>query len=429
MPAQDVNQLVSHLFRQEAGKMAAVLTRLLGFEHYELAEDIVQDTLLKAMSVWKLKGIPENPSAWMHTVAKRKAIDALRSQKLHNNIHSEIADAMRSEWTLTPAVNQFFFDNEIEDSQLRMMFACCHPSISYESQLAMTLKTLCGLSVGEIARNFLTNEETITKRLYRAREKIRDENITLEVPPPASLPVRLDAVLHAIYLLFNEGYNSSHAERLIRDELSEEAIRLCLLLTHNALTDLPKTRALLSLLCFQASRTEARLGDDGQIILLQDQDRSKWIRPLIQKAEHYLERAAVGNEISEYHVEAAIASCHAQAASFEETNWAAIHGLYHVLAQIKPGPVVEMNKAIAAGYAQSPRAGLEALLEVKGLEENYLYHAALGDFYHKCDDPAAARLRYERALGLTPSRSEQALLKKKTLQLKSDSNLSATAAT
>ena len=409
--------------------MAAVLTRLLGFEHYELAEDIVQDTLIKAMSVWKVRGVPENPSAWMHTVAKRKAIDALRSHKLHNNIHSEIADAMRSEWTLTPAVNHFFLDNEIEDSQLRMMFACCHPSIPYESQLAMTLKTLCGLSVGEIARNFLTNEETITKRLYRAREKIREGGIALEVPPPASLPPRLDAVLHTIYLLFNEGYNSSHVERLIRDELNEEAMRLCLLLTRNVLTDLPKTRALLSLLCFQASRAEARVDAEGHIVLLQDQDRSRWSKPLIQRAEYYLERAAVGDEISEYHVEAAIASCHAQAPSFEATKWATIYGLYQVLTDIKPGPVIEMNKAIAAGYAQSPQAGLKELLAVKGLEENYLYHAALGDFHSRCADVVAARRAYEKALALTPSRSEQALLKKKLLQLKPDSNLSATAAT
>jgi RNA polymerase sigma factor (sigma-70 family) len=408
-----MHQLVDHLFRQEAGKMAAVLTRLLGFEHYELAEDIVQDTLLKAMSVWKLKGPPENPSAWLHTVAKRKAIDALRSQKLHNHIHSEIADAMRSEWTLAPAVNHFFLENEIEDSQLRMMFACCHPSIPYESQLALTLKTLCGLSVGEIARNFLTNEETITKRLYRAREKIREEQISLDVPPPASLPGRLDAVLHAIYLLFNEGYNSSHADRLIRDELSGEAIRLGVLLTRNALTDLPGTRALLALLCFQASRTEARLDADGQIILLQDQDRSKWSKMLIERGEYYLERAAEGNEISEYHVEAIIASCHAQAASFEETDWSMIYALYTRLVVIKPGPVTALNKAIAAGYARSPRQGLEELLQVQGLEENYLYHAALGDFYMKCAEPENARRCYEQALVHTPSKSEQALLKKK----------------
>jgi RNA polymerase sigma factor (sigma-70 family) len=413
MHEHEVNQLVGHLFRHEAGKMAAVLTRLLGFEHYELAEDIVQDTLLKAMSAWKLRGAPENPSAWLHTVAKRKAIDALRSHKLHNNVHSEIADAMRSEWTLAPAVNQFFLENEIEDSQLRMMFACCHPSIPYESQLALTLKTLCGLSVGEIARNFLTNEETITKRLYRAREKIREERVSLEAPPPASLPGRLDAVLHAIYLLFNEGYNSSHTDRLIRDELSGEAIRLGLLLIRNVLTDLPKTRALLALLCFQASRADARLDAEGRIILLQDQDRSKWNRMLIQRGVYYLERAAEGEEVSEYHVEAAIASCHAQATSFEETNWAVIYKLYHTLVHIKPGPVIEMNKAIAAGYAQSPRQGLEELLQVEGLAENYLYHAALGDFYAKCAEPDNARRSYEQALTLTPSKSEQALLKKK----------------
>jgi RNA polymerase sigma-70 factor (ECF subfamily) len=243
MHEREVSQLVSHLFRQEAGKMAASLTRLLGLQHYEHADDIVQETLLQALSVWKIKGIPDNPSAWLYTVAKRKAIDVIRQQRLHYEIHSEIAKALKSEWTLGSTVNQLFLENEIEDSQLRMMFACCHPSIPYESQLALVLKTLCGLSVAEIARNFFTNEETITKRLYRAKEKIREENIDLEVSPSASLP-RLDSVLHAIYLLFNEGYNSSHADILIRDELCEEAMRLCLLLIKNKTTDSPKVKAL-----------------------------------------------------------------------------------------------------------------------------------------------------------------------------------------
>jgi len=273
--------------------MAAVLTRLLGFHALELAEDIVQDTLLQAMSTWKFKGVPENPSAWLYTVAKRKAIDTIRQQKIHEQLHSEISLLLKSEWTLSPTVNQLFLDNEIEDSQLRMIFACCHPSIPYESQIALTLKTLCGLSISEIAHSFLTNNETITKRLYRAREQIREENISLEVPVPASLPGRLDAVMHSLYLLFNEGYNSSHPDQLIRHDLCGEAMRLCLLLVNNPVTHIPKVDALLALMCFQASRSEARTYNDGAIVLLKDQDRSRWSQPLIEKGKYYLEQAAM----------------------------------------------------------------------------------------------------------------------------------------
>src|SRR6188768_374112 len=353
MLEQQLNQQIGHLFRHEAGKMAAVLTRLLGFQRLDLAQDIVQDTLLKAMNVWKLKGIPENPSAWLYTVAKRKAIDWLRQQKLHENIHAEINSSLQSEWTLSPTVNQLFLENEIEDSQLRMIFACCHPTIPYESQIALTLKTLCGLNVSEIAQSFLTNEETITKRLYRAREKIREEKISLEAPAPATLPGRLDAVLHTVYLLFNEGYNSSHPDQLIRDDLCEESIRLCLLLTKNTLTDLPKTRALLALMCFQASRGDSRLNSDGSIILLKDQDRLKWNKALIAKGKYYLEQSAEGDTISEYHLEAMIASCHADAITFENTNWKIIYGLYKSLLEIKPSPVIEMNMAIALAHMDS----------------------------------------------------------------------------
>ncbi|HTF19516.1 MAG TPA: sigma-70 family RNA polymerase sigma factor, partial [Chryseolinea sp.] len=289
MHDNQVNQLIGHLFRHEAGKMAAVLTRLLGFQSLDLAEDIVQDTLLKATSTWKIKGIPENPSAWLYTVAKRKAIDAIRRHKLQAQHYESIHEALRSEWTLSPALNSLFLQDEIEDSQLRMMFACCHPSIPYESQIALTLKTLCGLSIQEIANSFLTSQEVIVKRLYRAREKIRDERISLEAPLPAAMSGRLDAVLHTLYLLFNEGYNSSHPDQLIRHDLCEEAIRLCILLTRNAFTDRAATRALLALLCFQASREDARLNNDGSIVLLRDQDRSKWNAALIERGKYFLE--------------------------------------------------------------------------------------------------------------------------------------------
>jgi RNA polymerase sigma factor (sigma-70 family) len=415
MLEEQVNNLIGHLFRHEAGKMAAVLTRLLGFNSLDLAEDIVQDTLLQAMSTWKFKGIPENAPAWLYTVAKRKAIDAIRQQKIHEQHHSEIGLALKSEWTLSPTVNQLFLRNEIEDSQLRMIFACCHPSIPYESQLALTLKTLCGLSVAEIANSFLTNAETITKRLYRAREKIREEKITLETPIPANLPGRLDAVLHSLYLLFNEGYNSSHPDQLIRHDLCAEAIRLCLLLVNNTITTVPKAKALLALMCFQASREEARIHADGSIILLKDQDRSRWSQPLIEKGKYYLENAAEGDELTQYHIEAAIAGCHARAKEFNDTDWGQIHQLYSILSAITPSPVVDLNKAIAIGYADSPIAGLAALQGIHDLQNHYLYHSAVGDFHAALGNAEQARGSYEIALGLTVSNAE-----KKLLQLKID---------
>lgn len=413
MLEQQVNQLIGHLFRHEAGKMAAVLTRLLGFQALDLAEDIVQDTLLKAMSTWRFKGIPENPSAWLYTVAKRKAIDTLRQQHIHEHHHSEISQALKSEWTLSPTVNSFFLDNEIEDSQLRMIFACCHPSIPYESQIALTLKTLCGLSVVEIANSFLSSEETIAKRLFRAREKIREEKISLEAPVSATMPGRLDAVLHTLYLLFNEGYNSSHPDQLIRHDLCEEAMRLCLLLINNSITNAPKVQALLALMCFQASREEARLSEDGSIRLLKDQDRSRWSKPLIEKGKYYLEHSADEDHFSEYHIEAAIAGCHAVAATFKKTDWNSILQLYTILSHIKPSPIVELNKAIAIGYGQSPTAGLKALRKIKELQNHYLYHAAMGDFYVDLGDAIHARSSYEQAMNLTTSNTEKKLLQTK----------------
>ena len=413
MPEQNVNQLVGHLFRHESGKMAAVLTRIVGLQNLDLAQDLVQDTLLKAINTWKIKGIPENPSAWLYTVAKRKALDAIRQKKTHHEIESELAKAFQSEWTLAPTVKHLFFDHEIEDSQLRMMFACCHPSIPYESQIALTLKTLCGLSVSEIAARFLTNDETITKRLYRAREKIREEKIDLEIPSPQTLTSRLETVLHSLYLLFTEGYNSSHPDQLIRHDLCEEAMRLCLLLTKNPLTDLPKTRALMALMCYQASREEARVDSDGNIKLLKDQDRNLWSKPLIEKGNQFLKASASGDEFSEYHLEAAIAACHARASSFETTDWKGILDLYELLSSIKSDPFVEMNKAIVLGFAESPKSGLERLISIKGLENNSIYHTAIADFYYQMNDLMMAKQHYLIALQHSKSKSAIDLLRHK----------------
>lgn len=408
-----INQLVDHLFRHESGKMVAVLSRLLGMQQLETAEDIVQDTLLQAMNTWSYKGLPDNPAAWLMKAAKNKAIDHLRRQRRFNELSPKYAYLLRSEYTLGPTVNNLFLENEITDSQLRMIFACCHPAIPLESQVALTLKTLCGLSVQEIAAAFLTNEETVAKRIYRAKEKIRSESIELEVPAGAELSVRTDAVLKTLYLLFNEGYNSSHPEKLIREDLCAEAMRLCLLVTMQKQTGYPRGKALLSLMCFQASRLSARLDDKGNIILLKYQDRSKWYRPLVQKGFDYLDAAAEPFEESPYHLEAAIASLHAASPSFEATDWKTIYHLYELLYHMQPGPVIALNKAIASAYAMSKQQALEQLQQIKGLEQHHLYHASIGEMYFELEEKALAKKCFEKAFQLTSSQTERQLLLQK----------------
>jgi RNA polymerase sigma-70 factor (ECF subfamily) len=393
--------------------MVSVLSRLLGLQNLETAQDIVQDTLLQAMNTWSYKGIPENPSAWLYRVAKNKAIDFLRREKKFREISPQYAYLLQSEYTLTSTVNNFFLDDEIQDSQLRMMFACCHPSIQKESQIALILKTLCGLSANEISKAFLTNEETIAKRIYRAKEKIAAARIELHVPQGKELPGRLDVVLKSLYLLFNEGYNSSHPDKLIRDDLCEEAIRLTYLLTTHPATNRSSSNALLSLMCFQASRLQARVDDKGNIILLKHQDRNKWYKPLIKKGTVYLELASEMGGISTYHIEAAIASMHAVAPTFEQTDWKSIYDLYESLYQIQPAPIVALNKAIASAYAISKENALDQLLKIKGLENYYLYHTSIGEIYFELQDKKKAKKFYETALHLTTSHQEQQLLLKK----------------
>jgi len=409
-PTDNINQLMDHLFRHESGKMVSVLSRLLGLQNLETAQDIVQDVLLQAMSTWGYNGVPGNPRAWLYRAAKNKAIDFLRREKRFKEISPRYSYLLQSEYSLTSTVNNLFLDNEIQDSQLRMMFACSHPSIPEESQIALTLKTLCGLSTLEIAKAFLTNEETIGKRIYRAKEKIKTEAIELTVPQGKQLPERLDIVLKCLYLLFNEGYNSSHPEQLIRDDLCQEALRLTFLLTTNNVTNLSRTNALLSLMCFQASRLQARLDDKGNIILLKQQDRTKWYRPLIEKGFEYLELATESFHPSSYHLEAAIASLHASALSFEQTDWKSIYHLYEILYEMQPIPIVALNKAIASAYAIGKEDALKQLLEIKGLENYYLYYTSLGEIYYELLDKGMAKTFYEKALKLTTSRQEKQLL-------------------
>ena len=407
---KNIHQLVDHLFRHESGKMIAVLSRLLGLQNIEIAQDLVQDTLLQAMSTWGYKSVPDNPSAWLYRVAKNKAIDFLRREKKFKEVSPQYSYLLQSEYTLASTVNNLFLENEIQDSQLRMMFACCHPSIQEESQIALTLKTLCGLSVNEISKAFLTTEETIAKRIYRAKEKIKAEKIELEVPQNDELSTRVDTVLKSLYLLFNEGYKSSNPDKLIREDLCEEAMRLCFLLTQHSLTALPRTKALLALMCFQASRFDSRLDDKNNIILLKHQDRSKWNRSLMNKGFELMEESTEPFEVSSYHLEAAIASQHAVARSFEQTNWKNIYHLYEMLYQLQPNPIVAMNKAIASSYAISKQNALKELQQIKGLEDHHLYYVSIGEMYFDLENKPEAKKFFEKALELTSSGYEQQLL-------------------
>lgn len=398
MAEQPVHTTVEHLFRHESGKMLAVLTKLFGLSQVEIAEDIVQETLIAALESWKLKGLPSDPRAWLYRAAKNRTIDYLRRER---NFRERIAPAIRQEEFDPEAghwLDAYFLDTEIEDAQLRMLFAACHPAIPLESQLALMLRTLCGLSTEEIAAAFLLPADSIGKRLYRAKEKIRQEKLSLEVPAGTDILTRLDAVLHAIYLLFNEGYKSASDDGVVRRELCAEAIRLGALLARHPLSKLPKTHALLALLCFHSARLDTRLNAEGEIVLLEYQDRSRWNRQLIALAYEHFKQSSQGEAISAYHLEAAIASYHTIAPSFAQTNWQAIYYCYNLLMKVQPSPIVALNRAIALGYADGPKAGIEALSKIEGMEKHYLWHTALGDFCQKQGDYRAALAAYQKAL-------------------------------
>jgi RNA polymerase sigma-70 factor (ECF subfamily) len=412
---EDLKRSVEHLFRHESGRMLAALLRLFGLRQVEIAEDLVQETLLAAYEQWKIQGIPEQPRAWLYRTAKNKAVDFLRRER---NFSTNIAPnyllktardtAQRQNW-----LDTYFLDTEIEDAQLRMMFACCHPLLSAEQHLVLMLRTLCGLSTRETAQALLLPEDTIGKRLLRTKEKIKAADIALKVPAGQALQSRLDAVLQAVYLLFNESYKSSTDAALIRLDLCAEALRLCELLTRHAATALPQAHALMSLLCFQASRLDARMDAQGAIIVLEHQDRSRWSRPLIAAGYEHFDKSQRGDHISAYHIEAAIASYHASAPHFEQTNWKAIYHCYTLLLRTAPSPLVALNQAIALGYANGPEAGLAALLCIEGLAENHLWHAALGDFYHKKGQAKAAQAAYDAALRWATVPAERQLLASK----------------
>lgn len=400
--------------------MVVVLTRLFGFSNIEQVEDIVHDTILKALQAWRYGRIPINPQAWLYKAARNNAIDCIRRDKLKYKIENAISVLLTSEYTLVPVVNEMFTEEEIKDSQLRMMFACCHPQVSDENQITFILKMLCGFSTSEIAKTFLTSEDTISKRLYRTKEFFRSNKIKLEIPSTGELQSRTKSVLNSIYLLFNEGYNSTHSEQLIREDVIAEAIMLCKILTENKHTQLPQVFAMMALMYFHSARNESRLTPQGEIILLPQQDRSKWNTELIALGNYYMNKAAFGNEISSYHLEAAIVYEHCTAQNFSVTNWKRILELYGWLCKISPSPISELNRVIAVMQVHGATEALQALEKIsdrKKLESFYLYDSLLGEIYSQLHNSTEAQKCFEIAIHLTQSDVEKKILRSKILAL------------
>jgi len=412
-------QLVDHLFRHQAGKMIAVLIRIFGIHNLELVEDTVQETFLKALQVWKYQRIPDNPSGWLMQVARNRTIDLIRRDQKLTDISEELRLRMHS--GTEEAIHQFFLDTEIADSQLRMIFTCCHPALNTEDQVALTLKTVSGLSVAEIAKALVSNDATIQKRLYRAKEYIKEHAIRFEIPVGQELHHRLDSVYTVLYLLFNEGYNSSKADELIRYDLCSEAMRLCKLLSEHPVGNTPSTFALLSLMCFQASRFDSRVGDDNSIILLEHQDRRLWNQDLIRWGYYYLDRSSTGDHLSIYHIESAIAAEHCLARDFASTNWKHMLKLYDCLLEYKPIPIVILNRAIILTQLGQLEEAIGIVRELPGLayllKHHYIYNAVLGDLYSRAGNIVEARRLLENAYELTPSLAEKKLLRSKIEQL------------
>ncbi len=408
-------QLVDHLFRHEAGKMIAVLTRIFGIHNLELVEDTVQETFLKALQAWRYRPIPDNPSAWLMQVARNRTIDLIRRQQKLANLSEELSLQLQS--STENAVQLFFLDTEIADSQLRMIFTCCHPALNPEDQVALTLKTVSGFGVQEIARALLSSETAIQKRLYRAREFIRQESIRFEIPAGQALIDRLETVYTVLYLLFNEGYNSLKADELIRHDLCAEAMRLCKLLTEHKVGAQPSSFALLSLMCFQASRFNSRIGEDNTIILLQQQDRGKWDKELIKMGYYYLNLSSKGDYLSVYHIESAIAAEHCLAPDFDSTKWDVLLCMYDYLLERKPTAVVQLNRSIILAQVAGVGTAIDAILDIPGitglLEQHYIYPAVLGDLYGRAGNVTEARRLLEMAYQLTSSLAEKKLLKEK----------------
>jgi RNA polymerase sigma factor (sigma-70 family) len=413
---QPVAPLVEHFFRHEAGRLVSVLTRIFGWRHFDLVEDMVQATLLDALEAWRVRGVPDNPAGWVHRIAKNKILDALRRDRIGQRVLGEWAAAWPAH---EEGLDELFFDSEIEDSQLMMMFACCHPHLARENQLALTLKALCGFGNAEIARALLVGEETVKKRLQRATRDLIDHQITLDPPAAGELTPRLDSVHQVLYLLFNEGYSASEGETAIRADLCEEAARLCHLLCSHPRFRTPATHALMALMLFHAARLDSRLDQRGSVLLLEEQDRGKWDQRLIRRAQEFLAQSAEGSVVSAFHLEAAIASHHCTAKSIGETDWPAILRLYDALLTLQRSPVYLLNRAIVVAQIEGPQAGIRVLDEAAqdpALRHYHLFDATLGEFYRRTGDLARARQHFEAARRKTTSPFDRELIDRRLAQ-------------
>lgn len=407
--------LVENLFRQEAGRLVAVLTRILGLHNLPLAEDLVQETLCEALEVWKYGRVPENPAAWLTRCARNRAIDAIRREKVRRKFASDVAMLLDSEWSLVSTVDRLFSEAEIADDQLRMMFACCDDGNASEVQVALILKMLCGFGVAEIAQGFLTSEAAVEKQLSRGKRVLADLGELAEVSG-AAVVARLDAVHRALYLLFNEGYHSTQASMAVREDLCREAIRMAMLLAAHPLTGVPKTLALAALFSFHAARLSARVREGDGLVLLREQDRSLWDRRLIGQGFALLDRSSAGDEMSEYHVEAAIASVHCAAERVEDTQWAEILGLYELLYRLRPTPVVALNRAIVIAEVHGAERGLDAIDAIDGAErlsEYPFFHAARAECLRALGRHDDARCALDRAIEVARTDAERHLLTSK----------------
>lgn len=403
---EEVGESLKQLFQQEFSKMVSVITRLFGLPHIELAEDIVSETFLSATENWGQKGLPPNPTAWLYTVAKQKTLMHFRRNKI---FESKVVPEINSRQALNEEPVLEFSSQHIKDSQLQMIFAVCAPAIASEAQIGLALRILCGFGIEEIAEAFLSNKETINKRLFRAKEKLRKENIRMELPPENEMASRLDNVLHIIYLLFNEGYYSKTQNRILRKELCFEAMRLGLLLTDYEKTNLPKTNALMALMCFHASRFDARQQEENPL-LYEQQDESLWNHELVRQGVHFLNLSMSGNEISTYHIEARIAFRHCHKDDTPE-KWRDILNLYNQLLHINYSPIVALNRVYALYKVYGAEPAIREAEELL-LINNHFYFVLLGELYRHVNKEKS-KILFEKALKMAGTEAERKAIQKK----------------